>query len=524
MVRHASPMKSPAIKVTVAVMLAVAIGGALWVPIYAHLQPKLGDFPFFYWYQLILVPVTAFLCWICYLLLRTERAAEAAASASTRRRGDEPPGRRRLHDRHRLVPGRHRAWASSRPGGAGRGPDAPRRVGPGRPRLRHLDHLVPARRRPLHGVHVRRRARAWCTRPARPASSPCRTRSWSTRSSSSSCRGCGRSPTRTATSRRPTSSAAATARRGSALAVAVTGILATMPYIALQLVGIQAVLRCMGVGGGSSNVVRQGPAADHRVRGARGLHLPGRAARAGADRVRQGHPDLPGDHRRGHLHPEQARRLGRTSSARRGTPEARRNPATGKPYGSLVVLPAGQWAYATLALGSALALFMYPHSVTGVLAAKRPRRDPAQRGHPAGVHASCSACSRCSATWRDRGRREAASAARQANAAAVRAAAVRRACSRAGSPASPSRPSPSARWCRRRSCRSPRRTCSPATSTRSTSGPTPRPARRPRSRKLASLVVKVGALVFVARAEQDSSRSTCSCSAGSGSCRRSRPS
>ena len=77
MVRHASPTKSPAIKVTVLVMLAVAIGGALWVPIYAHVQPKLGAFPFFYWYQLILVPVTGFLCWISYLLLRTERAAEA---------------------------------------------------------------------------------------------------------------------------------------------------------------------------------------------------------------------------------------------------------------------------------------------------------------------------------------------------------------------------------------------------------------------------------------------------------------
>src|ERR1700730_12658371 len=47
------------------------------------------------------------------------------------------------------------------------------------------------------------------------------------------------------------------------------------------------------------------------------------------------------------------------------------NPATGKPYGNLVVLPAGQWAYATLALGSALALFVYPHASTGVFAAKR---------------------------------------------------------------------------------------------------------------------------------------------------------
>ena len=77
MVRHASPAKSPAIKAAVAVMLTVAIIGALWVPIYAHTLPKLGDFPFFCWYQLILVPVTAFLCWISYLLLRTERAAEA---------------------------------------------------------------------------------------------------------------------------------------------------------------------------------------------------------------------------------------------------------------------------------------------------------------------------------------------------------------------------------------------------------------------------------------------------------------
>ena len=34
---------------------------------------------------------------------------------------------------------------------------------------------------------------------------------------------------------------------GLALAVALTGLLATMPYIALQLVGIQVVLGAMGV-------------------------------------------------------------------------------------------------------------------------------------------------------------------------------------------------------------------------------------------------------------------------------------
>src|SRR6476659_4992664 len=42
--------------------------------------------------------------------------------------------------------------------------------------------------------------------------------------------------------------------RGLSLAVSITGILATMPYIALQLVGIQAVLEVAGVGG-SANVI-----------------------------------------------------------------------------------------------------------------------------------------------------------------------------------------------------------------------------------------------------------------------------
>src|SRR6266480_7997135 len=42
--------------------------------------------------------------------------------------------------------------------------------------------------------------------------------------------------------------------RGLSLAVAATGILATMPYIALQLVGIQAVLEVMGVGGSGNTL------------------------------------------------------------------------------------------------------------------------------------------------------------------------------------------------------------------------------------------------------------------------------
>lgn len=70
MAQPASPGKSPATWGIVTVLLAVAIGGTLWVPLYAHSLPQLGPFPFFYWYQLICVPVSALLCWICYLLLR----------------------------------------------------------------------------------------------------------------------------------------------------------------------------------------------------------------------------------------------------------------------------------------------------------------------------------------------------------------------------------------------------------------------------------------------------------------------
>lgn len=72
MARRAPSGKSPATWGIVALLLAVAIIGTLWVPVYARSLPKLSDFPFFYWYQLIWVPLTAAIGWICYLLLRTK--------------------------------------------------------------------------------------------------------------------------------------------------------------------------------------------------------------------------------------------------------------------------------------------------------------------------------------------------------------------------------------------------------------------------------------------------------------------
>jgi hypothetical protein len=69
----ATPRKSPAGLRAVAVLLTASIAGSLWVPIYARATPKLGPFPFFYWYQLVLIPAVALLCWVCYLLMRPGR-------------------------------------------------------------------------------------------------------------------------------------------------------------------------------------------------------------------------------------------------------------------------------------------------------------------------------------------------------------------------------------------------------------------------------------------------------------------
>jgi hypothetical protein len=59
------------------ILLLIALVGALVVPIYARATPKLGDFPFFYWWQLIWVPVVAILAAISYLLVRTKPASGA---------------------------------------------------------------------------------------------------------------------------------------------------------------------------------------------------------------------------------------------------------------------------------------------------------------------------------------------------------------------------------------------------------------------------------------------------------------
>ena len=65
--------------IVIAVLLAASLVGTLWVPFYNHTSPALGGFPFFYWYQLMWVPIVAILSLAAYLLSRLTRRDSAAA-------------------------------------------------------------------------------------------------------------------------------------------------------------------------------------------------------------------------------------------------------------------------------------------------------------------------------------------------------------------------------------------------------------------------------------------------------------
>jgi hypothetical protein len=54
----------------IALLLAASIFFTLYVPIYAKLTPRVGDFPFFYFYLLAYMPVVAVALWIVTLLQR----------------------------------------------------------------------------------------------------------------------------------------------------------------------------------------------------------------------------------------------------------------------------------------------------------------------------------------------------------------------------------------------------------------------------------------------------------------------
>ncbi|UMP02947.1 monocarboxylate uptake permease MctP [Amycolatopsis sp. EV170708-02-1] len=147
-----------------------------------------------------------------------------------------------------------------------------------------------------------------------------------------------------------------------ALLIAITGIVATMPYIALQLVGLEAVLRTMGING--SGIVGHLPLLVAFIILAVYTYQSGLRAPALIAFVKDiliylviivAIIYLPS-------------KLGGWSEifdAADAKFDKTQSPADG-----ILLNANNQLQYATLALGSALALFLYPHSLTSVLASR----------------------------------------------------------------------------------------------------------------------------------------------------------
>src|ERR1035437_3930784 len=157
--------------------------------------------------------------------------------------------------------------------------------------------------------------------------------------------------------------------RSLSLVIAVTGILATMPYIALQLVGIQAVLEVTGLGGPGNVIAQDLPLFIAFAVLAAYPYSSGLRAPAIIALVTDGLiylviivavvylPSKVGgwDH------------IFAAAQHKMASP-SKLTPAI--PTGTYIPPATQYWAYATLALGSALALFMYPHSITATLSSK----------------------------------------------------------------------------------------------------------------------------------------------------------
>ena len=75
--RH-TPLVTPT-RIVVGILLVLPFVGTLWVSLYARVEPTLGGFPFFYWYQLLWIFVSAFFTVCAFLLLQRERRHNGSA-------------------------------------------------------------------------------------------------------------------------------------------------------------------------------------------------------------------------------------------------------------------------------------------------------------------------------------------------------------------------------------------------------------------------------------------------------------
>jgi SSS family solute:Na+ symporter len=147
-----------------------------------------------------------------------------------------------------------------------------------------------------------------------------------------------------------------------ALIIAITGIVATMPYIALQLVGLEAVLRSMGLNGGG--ILGHLPLFIAFVILALYTYQSGLRAPALIAFVKDILIYLVILVAIVYL-PSKFGGWGEVFNDAQAKFDATPSKTDG-----ILLTGTNQLQYATLALGSALALFLYPHSLTGILASR----------------------------------------------------------------------------------------------------------------------------------------------------------
>lgn len=69
-------------RVVIALCLVAPFVAMLWVGSYAETDPALMGIPFFYWYQLLWVPISAVLTMIAYQLWRRDQRARRGGGAA----------------------------------------------------------------------------------------------------------------------------------------------------------------------------------------------------------------------------------------------------------------------------------------------------------------------------------------------------------------------------------------------------------------------------------------------------------
>ena len=70
----------PVTSAVIAILILASIFFAVWVPLYASTTPKIGDFPFFYFYLLAYMPAVGLALWLVSLLQRRLEPPTAGSS------------------------------------------------------------------------------------------------------------------------------------------------------------------------------------------------------------------------------------------------------------------------------------------------------------------------------------------------------------------------------------------------------------------------------------------------------------